>query len=263
MSFLQPEAQRARAYFPRGLEQPAGAFRFAQDALLLAAFAARLCPGWRRLADLGCGVGPVALAALLLAGDEGGKDGRAAWGLDKESELLRAAAANAARLGFGEAFKPVQADFLQYRPGALAGSFDLITANPPYRLPGAGRLPQARLRREALFAGPENLAAFVRAGSELLAPGGLFCLVFPTARADELMVLLHGAGLALAEALPVAVRDGEEPALLLVAAGVGQNNALAWRGRQPLILYAAKARGGESLSAEALDFCPFLASNAK
>lgn len=260
MSQQNSDISRARAHFPRGLEQPAGAFRFALDALLLAAFASRLRPGWRRLADLGCGVGPVALGALLLAGDD--SDGREAWGLEKEPELLRAASGNAQRLGFAGRFRPLAADFMDFQAGELAGSFDLVTANPPYRLPGAGRQPAARLRREALFAGPENLGAFIRAGSRLLSPDGLFCLVFSGARADELADTLREAGLAVTAAVPLLSRPGAAAEITLLAAQAG-GSAVAWREAAPLALYEPNGRGGERISAAALDFCPFLACNAK
>lgn len=235
------------------------------DALLLAAFAAELRPGWRRMADLGCGVGPVAFGAMLLA--DKGHIGQA-LGLDFQPELLLAAQENAARLGFAKNFSIEEADFEAPPPGgerlaALAGCFDLVVANPPYRLPGTGRMPPSGVRSKALFAAPANLAAFVRVGAELLSPDGAFCLIFPSGRAEELAALLRNFGLAITRALPLVVREGREPSLLMLSAA---KNSFADKepgvlSQKPLVLYQSKKDGRECLSPAALAFCPFLQCN--
>lgn len=263
MSYLNADAARARAYFPRGLFQPEGSFRFSLDALLLAAYAARLRPDWRRLADLGCGCGPVALGVLLLAERP---QGREVLGLDLREELLEAARLNAARLGFGWVFRAARADFADYAPGNLTGSFDLVVANPPYRLPGEGRQPPSEARRAALFGGPETLAAFLRAGRSLLAPGGAFCLVFPFRRLDELTERLAAEGLAAFDVLPVRAREDAEPGLVLLSARADEdkNKGLAVKMQKPLILYqSASSAGGWSLTSAALAFCRFLSCNTQ
>lgn len=256
------DIRRAREFFPRGLFQPEGSFRFSLDALLLAAYAARRRPEWRRLADLGCGAGAVAFGLLLLAGEG---TGRRVLGLELRPELVEAARRNAAGLGFAGAFRAEPADLTAYAPGRAAGGFDLITANPPYRRPEEGRLPPDELRRAALFGGPENLAAFIRAGRTLIAPGGQFCLIFPYRRLDELAKSLRGAGLALLDAMPVAARAGAEPKLALVSAGIAaeENKGLAGGAQKPLVLYEPTAGGGERLGRAALEFCRFLSCNTK
>lgn len=233
------------------------------DALLLAAYAASRRPGWQRLADLGCGAGAVALGALVLAGDNAK---RYALGLDLQPELVAAASHNAALLGFDGVFEARRADFMNYDAGAEAGCFDVVAANPPYRLPGEGRLPPSPLRRAALFAGRDNLAAFVRAGRMLLAPGGAYCLVFPAGRADELVAALGAEGLAPEHAMPVAARQGNDPSLVLLSASAsacGGIGALDWREQKTLVLYEAAADGREHLSRSAIEFCKFLSCNSK
>ena len=73
----------ARSYFPRGLLQPPGSYRFAADSLPLAAF-----PGLGengKLLDIGTGCGVVALAAL--------RQGLCAeaWGVEREPAPVTAA----------------------------------------------------------------------------------------------------------------------------------------------------------------------------
>lgn len=266
MSYSNADIALAREYFPRGLAQPEQSFRFSMDALLLAAYAARLRPGWRRLADLGCGVGPVAFGLLLLDGAAGGSNtDRTALGLELQDELLEAARLNAARLGFESVFKAERADFMSYAPGGAAGTFDLVTANPPYRRIGEGRLPPSALRRAALFGGAELLASFVRAGRSLLAEGGVFCLVFPFRRLGELEALLASEGLSVFDALPVQARAEGEPGLVLAAARAegGEYKARGGQVQNPLILYEGASGGRERLTGEALSFCRFLACNDK
>lgn len=258
MAYSDEDIARARAYFPRGLIQPGKSFRFSLDALLLAAYAARLRPDWRLLADLGCGAGPVAFGALLLAG---GLASRRALGLELQAELLEAARLNSTRLGFDGVFQAERADFLYYAPGPAVGTFDLITANPPYRLPGEGRLPPSALRRAALFGGTETLAAFVRAGCALLEPGGVFCLVLPFRRLSELAKLFQAGGLRVFDALPVQTRECGEPGLVLVAAD--KYKCLAGSVQKPLLLYERDKDGGKCLTSEALTFCRFLSCNIK
>lgn len=255
---------QARAYFPRGLFQPAGAFRFSMDALLLAAFAARLAPGWRSMTDLGCGVGPVAFGSILLTLNRTNVAKNTeimALGLDNQPDLLEAARQNALRLGFDEIFSTRETELGGFEPGELAGSFDLVTANPPYRKPGEGRLPPAPLRRAALFADDEVLRAFLRSGRKLLADNGVFCLVFPYARMAELAALLEAEGLVPFESLYVSAASGEKPLLSLLATR-RKNKRIDHLVEKSLVLYGKTAGVGRELSKEALEFCQFLACNA-
>lgn len=312
----------ARAYFPRGLYQPDGGFRFSTDALLLAAFAAqfvhnpdtpRASNGLYRaeldgthnaahkLLDLGTGCGVVAFGVQILSTVE-----LCAWGLDREPDLLNAARVNARQLGFTERFTTVRADlsnpdacrtftqsrydnnFPVFRPenkkqyafagiakvrlphndrlrkpariqayssarravlrysyrkrfrlafaplkrkphtvavndGASASqsmptAYNLITANPPYRLLGSGRLPASRLRREALFGTHNTLLHFVRAALFYLAPDGTACFCIPAERAEELLCLIIDNGLLPTRRLNVRTRAHKAPYLCLIAA---------------------------------------------
>ncbi|MDR1126471.1 MAG: methyltransferase domain-containing protein [Deltaproteobacteria bacterium] len=257
----------ARDFFPRGLIQPEGSFRFSIDALLLAAFAARVArppTGAGQpplLLDLGCGCGVAAFGVMLQRPEF------TTIGLDKQTRLLVAAAANAARLGFGRQYRTMAAD-LEAPAGQaeLERLFamrkaDLVIANPPYHLPGSGRLPASESRRQALFGGAGNLAAFVRASALAAGDTGAVCLIFPFARAEELIARLADYGLQTARKLPVCSKRGEAPFFCLLAA---QKNAGPSSGPDSeLILYGGNRTGQGGLTEEALLFCPFLACNPK
>lgn len=262
MSFLSLESAKAREYFPRGLVQPEGSFRFSADALLLAAYAAHCRKNWNRLADLGCGAGAVAFGTLLLSGS---LTQREALGLDLHQELVDAANENASLLGLDETFAAKTADFLFYQTGGLSGRFDLVTANPPYRFAGSGRLPKSILRRDALFGNQQNLAAFIRVGESLLTPDGVFCLIFPIVRLPELERLLLSAGLLVSDCIAVSAHKEEAPALALLSArrGGGAESVVSSPSPKKLVLYEEDSAGEKIISRDALSFCRFLSCNIK
>lgn len=238
------------AFFPGGLIQPPGSFRFSLDALLLASFAARRLPGAARpsaLLDLGCGCGVVGLACLLLREDF------TARGADREAELVAAARDNAALLGLERRFTAVSADLAdaESRAALAAEKADIVTANMPYRREGEGRLPRSPLRRRALFAEPGTVPAFMLAAAAALKPGGRFDLVYPWGERERLFAALSGHGFFPECLLPVST-GGAEPALCLVSA---RREPAALCVEETLLL---RPEGGGPYTREARAFCPWL-----
>ncbi len=261
--------EAARAFFPRGLFQPEGSFRFSLDALLLASFLRPAGDGQgERLLDLGTGCGVVALGMLCRYPE------LEAVGLDMLPELAEAARLNAARLGFADRFTAFAHDLTEPAPPACPpGSFTLVLANPPYRQPGRGRLPANPLRRAALFEREGGLEAFCDAAGRAMAPDGRFGLLFPAARVEELLFALAGAGFETVCLLPVHAR-ANVPARVVLAKAMKKNFAPIRKksGRHfssinshtaidtPLALYEGQGAAA-ILTKQALDFCPFLACN--
>lgn len=271
------EISAARARFPRGLAQPAGALRFGLDALLLAAFAAGHCesrlnkgssasPPALTVAELGCGCGAALLGLALRCPQLTG------FGLEREAELLRAARGNAEALGCHERvhFVPVDlADLPALRQRAAAqglrpGSLDLVLANPPFGLPGRGRASPSSLRERALR-GHAALADFCRAAAELLRHHGRFFCIFDARQLPRLCAELGRARLGVRRILPVRAR-GSEPALRILAEA-RKDAAHDLRLESPLTLHGQNARRtagttarAATWSARALRFCPWLAT---
>ncbi len=253
----------ARRYFPRGLLQPEGSFRFSLDALLLASFAAQ--GTWSRALDLGTGCGVVGLALLLRTAEQGGAGiNNSVLGLEREPELVAAATDNARRLGLEAQFRAVCADLREMGPekgrewaeNAPANSFDLVLANPPYRDKCAGRMNPEQLRRNARFETQAGLEVFVQAARGALKTKGRLCLVYLAERLQWAVCTLAENGFALKRVLPVQSRPGEAARLVLLEAR--KQGGEGCRLEAPLILYG----GGQALSPQALAFCPFLACNA-
>ncbi|MDR3074109.1 MAG: methyltransferase domain-containing protein [Deltaproteobacteria bacterium] len=259
---LPPDIAASRALFPRGLRQPPGSFRFSEDALLLAAFILRRClplTSGRSLLDLGCGCGVVGLACLL------GDEGLACLGADCVPELAQAARDNARALGLASRYAARVLDLAspEARMALPEGSFSLVAANMPYRPSGSGRLPRSGLRQKALIADEGTMPAFLRGAARALAPGGLFALVYPWEAKDALFSGLEAQGFSLRLLLPLSAREGRATRCL-VAAGLGRSGGQSG-GRSgeravpepPLVL---RARSGKEYGAEAVAFCPWLAS---
>jgi tRNA1(Val) A37 N6-methylase TrmN6 len=271
-TLAQAQQSAAQRYFPRGLYQPPGSFRFSIDALLLASFAGQCSfpsagSDALNLLDLGCGCGVVAFALMLR------NPHFMALGLDMQEELVQAARVNAQKLDFGHRYQAVQInlesvqtkeDYLQLCAGQInnpAKAQHLVTANPPYRLPGSGRLPGSMSRSQALFGGELNLKAFARVAALTLSATGFFCLIFPFARREALFLRLEEYGLNPVRELRIyskaGIKNDASPTFTLVAS---QRQKEPQFTSEQLVLYCGS--GSDTvLTDEALSFCPFLACN--
>lgn len=198
----------SRKFFPRGMLQPLGAFRFSRDALLLADFAARLAPAAHKgqsVADMGAGCGVVGLAYLLHRATQSSFIHMV--GLEQNDELCVAARQNAARLGFDSSscasYTVVKGDVadeatLQSARRCLdlpdsptwPPLFDAVLCNPPWRREGCGRVPLQPARRAALFGTPETLVLFFHAADTILRQhGSLFTIAGADRLADAIAAL--------------------------------------------------------------------------
>jgi release factor glutamine methyltransferase len=110
-------------------------------------------PEPRRVLD--CGVGSGALLLTVLA------ERRAAEGvgIDRSTQALMIASANAAQLGLANRARLERRDWSEAGWAADLGRFDLVLANPPYVEDHAPIAPDVRQWEPegALFAGPEGL----------------------------------------------------------------------------------------------------------
>lgn len=239
--------------FPRGLFQPEGGFRFAADALLLAAFGLEHGVDGRLL-DLGCGCGVVGLACLL---GPGGPE--VAVGLDIAPEQAEAANLNAGRLGLAERYRALSLDLRDIRrePGIAPESFDAVVANPPYRPEGRGRSSPSPERNRALFEVCGGLREFALAGSFALRNKGAMSVIHLAERLPFVLDCLTSAGLEPKRLRPVHSRADRQAGLILVRAVKNGGPGLVLD--PPLVLYGP----GPGLSAQVLDYCSYLGCNRR
>lgn len=218
------QEQETREYFPRGLIQPAGSFRFSTDALLLAEFAATGSKRPLRGLDLGCGCGVVGLGIMLRM------PAARFVGLDINPELVEAASQNAARLGLAGQYLAVAGDVRNYKNIAEIppGAFDLAVSNPPYRKPDSGRPSPVAMRNAALFETHGDISDFVALAARVLKNTGRFCCVYSAERLPDLCAALAAHKLTPKRLRPVHGRAGGGALRVLVEARREARPGLKW-----------------------------------
>lgn len=260
-------AQPPPARFPRGLIQAEGANRFAADALLLAAFAARGSAKGPAL-ELGTGCGAALFGLLLLRSETTDMTGA---GCDIHAPSLEAARENAVRLGLADCADFFVCDLADPKAVTAAiapGAFGLVLANPPWRLAGTGRVPPQSARLDARFETAASLDHFLDAARRALAPRGRVCVVHLSERLPGLLAAMTARGLT-----PVRLRlvhgRAETPAkLVLVEGRKGVRGGLL--AEPPVVLYEPDDGSGNRqtnrltnrLTSGAREFCPFLDTHA-
>ncbi|WP_029893465.1 tRNA1(Val) (adenine(37)-N6)-methyltransferase [Desulfohalovibrio reitneri] len=239
--------EEARAAFPRGLNQPEGGFRFGADALLLAS----LADPCLATIDLGAGCGAAGLGLALRGAPRVGL-------LDRDPDMAACARRNADLLGLAGRTSVYESDVREVRghPDLAPESWSQAICNPPYRRPGSGR-EAAPARQGARFAEEGSLDDFCRAAAYLLANRAPLCAVFLAERLVDLFAALRAARLEPKLVRPVQGRRGGPVRLVLVRAL--KNGRPGLELAPQLTLYDAAG----AVTAEALDFCPWLAANPR
>lgn len=212
--------------------QPKSGYRFSLDPLLLCAFAE--IPARAKVADLGTGSGVI---PLLLA--KAGK-GQEFIGIELQAELAGRAGRSVALNGLEDHIRIVRADLRDLPEALVAGSFDAVVSNPPYRRPTSGRVAPGAERGAARHELAGGLTDFLRSAAFLLNNGGRFCIIYLAERMAELLDEMRTFRLEPKRLRTVHSRAGEPAKLVLVE---GRKNA---RGgltvAAPLIIYAGQGR---------------------
>jgi len=186
--------------------------RYSTDDVLTAWYATQWAPRVDRAADLGSGIGSVALIT--------------AWRLPGARFCTVEAQAMSARL----ARKSIQYNGLESRftvyegdlrdPAILANEapFDLVTGSPPYwpasAATGAAH-PQAVPARIEIRG---SVADYAATASRILAPGGVFVFVFPYIQLPRAEEAIASNGLVLLRRRDIIFKEGEPPMISLFAA---------------------------------------------
>jgi tRNA1Val (adenine37-N6)-methyltransferase len=204
--------------------QPRRGHRVSLDALFLADFARRGGVP-RRILDLGCGVGVVAIALLAADGEA------TALGLELQPELAELARRNVGENRLDGRLAIVEGDLREARE---LGAFDAVVANPPFF---RGRTPPAAERAVARHEVSCTMADVAAAARRFVTARGLVALVYPAERLVEVIGALDAAGLAARVLRFVHSVAGEPARRVLVEAAPG------WRGGvtvlAPLVVHGA------------------------
>jgi tRNA1Val (adenine37-N6)-methyltransferase len=163
--------------------QPKDGYRFSLDPLLLCDFIGTGTVG--RIIDLGTGCG---IIPLILAGKI---PDASLVGVELQEEMAGLAARNVALNGFQDRIDVVCDDVLSLRGRFPVSSFDLVTANPPYRKPGSGRVSPKAGRDLSRHESSAGLADFLAVAKYLVKPSGAICFINHPSRLPE---FIHCAG---------------------------------------------------------------------
>ena len=207
--------------------QDPGRFCFGMDAVLLSGFA-KVKPGERAL-DLGTGTG---IIPILL---EAKTKGEHFTGLEIQPESADMAARSVAYNHLEEKITIVTGDIKEASARFGAGSFEVITTNPPYMIGQHGltnpEAPKAIARHEVLCTFEDIAAQTAR----LLAPGGSFYLVHRPFRLAELIVTLSKYKLEPKRMQLVYPYADREPNMVLLQAVRGGKPRMTVE--KPLVIY--------------------------
>jgi tRNA1Val (adenine37-N6)-methyltransferase len=192
--------------------QYAGGHRYSTDDVLTAWYGTQWAPTVSRAADLGSGIGSVALVTAWRL------PGATLCTVEAQSISVRLARKSVRYNGLESRVTIYEGDLRD--PGVLADEapFDLVTGSPPYFPPGtavAAEHPQAVPARMEVRGDVRDYAA---AAARILAPGGLFAFVFPFAQLARAEEALRASALTLVRRREVVFKEGEPPMLSLFAA---------------------------------------------
>jgi tRNA1(Val) A37 N6-methylase TrmN6 len=186
--------------------------RYSTDDVLTAWYGTSHAPRVARAADLGSGIGSVAtIAAWRLPG-------AVFCTVEAQEASIRLARKSMRFNGLESRFTLVHGDLRD--PSLLAGEapFDLVTGSPPYWPEGTATRAEHPQAVPARIEVRGSVADYAQAAARILAPGGLFAFVFPTAQLDRALAALTEAQLALVRRRDVIFREGDSPLITLFAA---------------------------------------------
>lgn len=191
--------------------------RFSTDDLVTAWYGTTWCPRPSRIADLGSGIGSVALLAAWRC------PGAVVHTVEAQAESLRLARKSIRYNGQESRVLSRLGDLRD--PDLFSGEapFDLVLGTPPYWPEGA-RLPASHPQSvPARLEVRGSIADYAQAAARLLAPGGLFACVFPNDQRARALEAVQAAGLLCLHRREFIFKAGEPYGLDVFAAARRQD----------------------------------------
>jgi tRNA1Val (adenine37-N6)-methyltransferase len=212
--------------------QAKNGYRFSIDPVLLSAFIPSLKN--TRVADLGTGNG---IIPLLLSSRQ---EAQSITGIELQLAMVERARHSVQLNGLEELIRIVQGDIRILPEELCAGSFDIVTANPPYRKQDSGRVAaddERAMARHELAGGIDD---FLRAAAFLLNSGGGFYIVYLAERLAELLSGMRCFRLEPKRLRTVHSREGVPARMVLVEGR--KNGSPGMVVEAPLVVYLGEGR---------------------
>jgi tRNA1(Val) A37 N6-methylase TrmN6 len=199
--------------------------RFSTDDLVTAWYGTTWCPRAGRIADLGSGIGSVALLAAWRC------PGAVVHTVEAQELSLRLARKSIRYNGQEDRIFPRLGDLRDPELFGGEAPFDLVLGTPPY-WPEGDRLPAAHAQSvPARLEVRGSIADYALAAARLLAPGGLYACVFPNDQRERALTALRAAGLLCLHRREVIFKQGEPYGLDVFAAVRRQDLAEGFEAR--------------------------------
>lgn len=206
--------------------QCAKGHRYSTDDVLTAWYGTSHAPRVERAADLGSGIGSVALVCAWRL------PGATFCTVEAQEISIRLARKSVRYNGLESRFMLYHGDLRDASLLAGEAPFDLVTGSPPYWPPGTAMEAEHPQAVPARIEVRGSIVDYARAAARILAPGGLFAFVFPTAQLDRALGALSDARLTLIRRRDVVFREGDPPLVTLFAASRAEDIPPSY---QPLV----------------------------
>ena len=201
--------------------------RYSTDDVLTAWYGTQWASRVERAADLGSGIGSVAMIAAWRL------PGTTFCTVEAQPTSVRLARKTAAYNGVQSRFTILEGDLRDATILAAEDPFDLVLGSPPYFPPGTATLaehPQAIPARTEVRG---SVADYALAAARIMATGGLFAFVFPTDQRERAENALVEARLTLLRRRDVVFREGDAPRISLFAASRLDDLPISFRNGSP------------------------------
>lgn len=195
--------------------QYAKGHRYSTDDVLTAWYGTTHAPRVARAADLGSGIGSVALISAWRL------PGATFCTVEAQEISLRLARKSVRYNGLESRFTLLHGDLRDEDVLAHEAPFDLVTGSPPYWPAGTASEAAHAQAIPARIEVRGSVVDYARAASRILAPGGVFAFVFPTIQMERALDGVRDAGLAVIRRRDVVFKEGEPPLITLFAATRG------------------------------------------
>ncbi|HEX7709135.1 MAG TPA: methyltransferase [Thermoanaerobaculia bacterium] len=186
--------------------------RYSTDDVLTAWYGTTCAPRVERAADLGSGIGSVALIAAWRL------PGARFLTVEAQEVSIRLARKTIRFNGLEDRFTLLQGDLRDESLFAGKERFDLVTGSPPYFPPGTATEANHQQAVPARIEIRGAVDDYARTAARILAPAGVFTFVFPTAQRGRAESALIGAGLKLIRSRDVIFKEGLDPLITLFTA---------------------------------------------
>jgi tRNA1(Val) A37 N6-methylase TrmN6 len=192
--------------------QYAKGHRYSTDDVLTAWYGTAHAPRVDRAADLGSGIGSVALISAWRL------PGATFCTVEAQEMSIRLARKTMQYNGLTSRFTLYQGDLRDQSMFAGEPPFDLVTGSPPYFPPGTAMAADHAQAVPARIEVRGSVADYARSAARILAPGGVFAFVFPTAQLERVFSALDDAALKLVRRRDIVFKEGDAPLITLFAA---------------------------------------------